>query len=165
MKKLFLLAFAILSMLLSCGKMEDPDLGEFRRWESYIDMSQKNKFDESLFCKEWVVDKVYLVTYVDGKQRFKEDRTNDVIPWNNYVFKKDHSMSYGEEKGCWLYSHNHLMWQMPFFDIFSAAMEVQNVTSDALTLKCEIMQPDRQTPFFKDKSGTHVFYVLQLNAK
>ena len=166
MKKLFLFAATILSLLCSCEKMDEPDLvGEFKIWESYIDPSLKNRFDESLFCKVWAVDKVYRVTYVDGKQRFTEDHTRDVIPWPDYVFRNNYTMSYGGCEGTWLYSHNFLMWRTPLIDIFSGAMEVQSVTSNSLTLKNEIYDPRSETPFFKDKSGTHVFSILELKAK
>ena len=132
MKKLFLVLTAFLSLLFSCEKVEDPDLGSFRSWEPYLDMSQKNRFDESLFCKEWVVRKRYLETYVDGIIQFKEDHTYDSTLYN-YIFNGDYTMSYGTLTGSWLYSHNYLMWRLPI-GIFSAAMEVQNVTSDVLTL-------------------------------
>lgn len=169
MKKFFLSPFVILSLLFSCGKLEDPDLGKFQDWESYIDLSQKNRFDESLICKEWVVDKVYKEVYVDGKLQFKEDHTNDVIPWPNYVFHNDYSMSRGESEGYWLYSHNYLMWRIPSIPIFSYFFsyygEVQNVTADALTVKGEVLKSSEQIPFFKDKSGTHVFSLFQLKAK
>ena len=90
MRKLILFAFAVISFLLcACEKMEDPDLGKFQNWESYLDMSQKNQFDESLFCKEWDVDKVYREIYVDGKIKYKEDYTDAVIPWPNFVFNDD----------------------------------------------------------------------------
>lgn len=164
MKKLFLFAAAILFLLCACEKKDEPDLGEFRDWESYIDMSQKNRFDESLFWKEWAVDKVYRETYVDGELRFKEDHTRDVIPWPNYVFRNDFTMAYGGWEGTWLYSHNYLIWQLPLVPIFSNAMEVQNVTSNSLTLKSEMFDPSSQKPFFKDKSGTHVFSILELKA-
>ena len=164
MRKLFLLSVAILSLLFSCGKMEDPDLGAFKRWEPYLDMSLQNKFDESLFCKQWVYDKVYTEVYIDGVKWFQTDHTNDVVPWPNLAFGTDHSMSYGGIGGEWLYSHNYLMWQMPAIDIFSFFGEVLNVTDDSLTLRGESVSSG-QEPFFKDKSGTHYFSLLELKAK
>lgn len=162
MKKLFLVLTAFLSLLCSCEKVEDPDLGSFQSWEPYLDMSHKNRFDESLFCKEWVVNKRYLETYVDGILQFKEDHTGDSTVYN-YIFNGDYTMSYGTLTGSWLYSHNYLMWRLPI-GIFSAAMEVQNVTSDVLTLKCEVLQSDSDIPFYKDKSGKHFFSILELEA-
>lgn len=167
MKKLFLFAATILSLLCSCEKMDEPDLGKFQDWESYIDMSQKNQFDESLFCKEWDVDKVYREIYVDGKIKYKEDYTDAVIPWPNFVFNDDHSLSHGEDRGYWLYSHNYLMWRtsIPLFMYFFMYFgEVQRVTADALTLKGELIESDEQIPYFKDESGTHTFFVLELKA-
>jgi hypothetical protein len=55
MKKLFLFAAAILFLLCACEKKDDPDLGEFRDWESYIDMSQKNIYREGKVIEQWLI--------------------------------------------------------------------------------------------------------------
>ena len=70
MKKNVLLAFAVfVSVLGSCNKAPtpDPELGEFQTCSSLINLSQKNKFNESLFCnKDWVLYGARYEKYHDG---------------------------------------------------------------------------------------------------
>lgn len=139
--------------------MEDPDLGEFKNCERLIDMTQKNKYDESLFCKDWVVSKVYYEIYVDGTLQSSEDKTDCWIG-HEISLTNDHKLVYGGAFGSWLYSHNYLLCH--YYDLFEVA-EVIQLTKDVLHIKEEFLAADN--PFFYDKSGTHYFWKYEYCAK
>ena len=151
---------SVLSMFLSCTKMGDPDLGEFKSCERSIDMTQKNKYEETLFCNDWIISKVYYETYVDGHLQSKEDQTDKWIG-QDFCFKSDHSMTYGGSFGSWLYAYNYLMWRYSG-GIYQVA-EVLLLTKDVLHIKAEFLVSGK--PFFQDNSGTHCFWVYEYQAK
>lgn len=141
----------------------DPELGVmFKGLEYWIDMSQTNQFNESLFCNDWILSKVMLETYVDGVLTKTQDYT-DRWAVMEYTFNDDHTMYYGGEKGWWLYSHNCLMWK-----VFGGnnVKEVVKSEKDALYLKEEDLPVGGPvTPYFKDKSGEHSFWIFQYTLK
>lgn len=150
------------SLFFSCTKTEDGESnGYFRDLEPLIDMSQTNQYNESLLCNTWILSKVIRETYVDGVLVDSEDETES---WSKmeYTFRKDHSMSYGGSNGRWLYTHNHLIWKCPGGYVY----EVTKAGLGVLHLKQEVY-PDGGsfTPFLKDKSGKHYFWVFQYKAK
>lgn len=159
MKTPLLLVATVVSLLYSCAKTEEPDLGEFQHCEHLIDLTQQNKYDETLFCKEWVLSKVYYETYVDGILQSAEDHTESDAGFT-ISFHDDHTMSYGGVKGSWLYTHNHLLTH---FHIFYEVNEVIQMTNDLLLFKQEFRPSG--APFFKDPSGTHYFWVYEYVSK
>lgn len=154
-----LLVAIVVSMLCSCNKTEDPDLGEFQHCEHLIDMSQQNKFEETLFCKEWIISEVYYETYVDGVLQSAEDHTESHAGFT-VSFQDDHTLFYGDAKGSWLYTHNHLLMH---FHTFYEVNEVIQLTSDLLTFKQEFRPSG--LPYFKDPSGIHYFWVYECVSK
>jgi hypothetical protein len=69
----------------------DPDLGEnFEEIAFFIDLSQTNKFNESLFCNEWTLSKVTMETYVDGVLTETEDRK---VSTKELSIKKDYTVT------------------------------------------------------------------------
>ena len=150
---------SVLSMFLSCTKMGDSELGEFQSCERSIDMTQKNKYEETLFCNDWIISKVYYETFVDGDLQSKEDQTNKWIG-HKACFRIDHSMTYGGCFGSWLYAHNYLMWR--YSDVYQVA-EVLLLTKEDLHFQTEFLPSG--IPFFQDKSGTHCFWVYEYRAK
>lgn len=141
----------------------DPDLGTmFKSMESWIDMSQTNKFNESLFCNDWILSKVMLETYVDGVLTEAKDCT-DKWAVMEYTFNNDHRMIGMGDNGWWLYTHNCLMWKVSGgFQSY----EVVKSDKDALHLKQEDYPVGGPiTPYFKDKSGIHSFWILEYTVK
>ena len=154
--------FILASSFCSCGKYENPDLGEFEAIKNGIDMTQNNKYDESRFCKDWVLSKVLYETYVDGVLEKTEDHT-DYWGKMEYSLRNDHTMTYWGSKGIWLYSHNCLLMK---HDGSYYSYEVVKVTSDALHLKEEdVPVGGPYTLFFKDKNGKHCFNVFEYKAQ
>ena len=166
MKKNVLLAFAVfVSVLGSCNKAPtpDPDLGEFQVLSSLINQSQKNKFNESLFCnKDWALFTVRLEKYHDGV--LQDSRTVDWAKEECY-FQNDHTVRFGDGvDGEWLYSHNYLMWVR-----YGGAYyhyEVVGVDANNLQLRREeVYMASNRTPYFKDNRGEHSFMVYEYHAK
>jgi hypothetical protein len=170
-KRLFyLLAIALLAV--GCDELfdptlrptPDPELGEeFKAMEHWIDMSQTNKFNESLFCNEWTLSKVTMETYVDGVLTETEDRK---VSTKELSIKKDYTVTIKNStlKGIWLYSHNTIMWKLNNGSYYS--YEVVEAKTDALSLKEEDLPVGGPvTPYFKDKSGKHRFFVYEYTPK
>ena len=163
MRNTFILAgILIISAVCACDKKEDPAMGEFQILAPSIDMSQTNRFDEALFCNDWVLFKVVNETYIDGD--FKEG-TDVTRTWtkHGYSFHRDHTMMTSSgDRGGWFYSHNHLMWMCQGY----YAYEVVALTENELHLRTEIpsyigTSPGfSSAPFFKDKRGEHNFLVF-----
>ena len=157
MNKLYLLAFAIISLLCSCGKMNDPDLGEFHEMESFIDMSQKNQFDSKLLCNKWIRSKVTYEVYMDGVRESSTDVTHE---WGkgtmDLILRDDNTMTIGSENGRWLYTHNYLLWTPGMW-----ALEVLKVDKNSLNLRIEFPYEDM---FFVNNSGRHDFYIFEYQA-
>ncbi len=167
MKSFKLLAFAIIvSVLGSCSKAPtpDPDLGEFQLLSAGIDMSQKNKFNESLICnKEWVLSSVKLERYLNG---VLQESKNTGVPEARYYFRNDHTVRFfdGVPDGTWLYSHNYLMWVR--YGATHYWYEVISVSADALQVREEeVYMASNRTPYFKDNSGSHSFIVYDYHAE
>ena len=158
--KTLLALFAAVALCCSCEKA-DPELGEFQVFESYIDMSQTNKFRESFLYKHWTLSKVTYETYVDG---VLVDSRDDTQGWGlmEYSFRSDHTMSYGSDNGSWLYSHNNLMWKVYGFYY---CLEVLKLNAAELILKVEDIPLGipHWTLFWEDNSGTHCFEIFQFN--
>ena len=75
-------------------------------------------------------------------------------------FQDDHTLFYGDAKGSWLYTHNHLLMH---FHTFYEVNEVIQLTSDLLTFKQEFRPSG--LPYFKDPSGIHYFWVYECVSK
>lgn len=182
MKRLFyLLAIALLAV--GCEEIfnptlpptPDPDLGEqFKTMEFWIDMSQTNKFNESLFFNEWTLSKVTMETYVDGVLTETEERA-DLFHARELSIRKDYTVSIKNTlnpdkpqistlEGVWLYSHNTIMWKLNNGSYYS--YEVAEAKADALSLKEESLPVGGPvTLYFKDKSGEHRFFVYEYTPK
>ena len=159
----FIITICLAAVCFSCSKA-DPELErEFQRFASQIDLSQKNQFKESDLCKDGVLSKTTIETYVDGALSvvsevadFEDDR---------FDLEKDHGVirtqSWGTSNGSWLYSHNYLM--MVFQDGIACCFEVVSVTNGTLLLKAE--KPSKTgmgtIPYYMDMSGTHQFIVRE----
>ena len=110
----------------------DAELGDnFKAFESWIDMSQTNRFNEGLFCNDWTLSKVTYETYVDGILTETQDAT-DWWSKMEYSIKEDHTLQSGSSKGVWLYSHNFIM--MKFNGVYHY-YEVVESKPDELCLK------------------------------
>lgn len=157
-KYLFLFGFCAILFLCSCEKNELV-LGEFECCEHLIDMTQKNKYEESLFCNDWIVSKVYYETFVDGYLQSKEDQTDKWIG-HEVSFLVDYTMIFGGCLGSWLYSHNYLMLH---YSGFYQVAEVVLLTKERLLFQIEFLTSG--IPFFQDKSGTHCFWVYEYQAR
>ena len=139
----------------SCSNIEtNSDL--VKDVESWIDMSQRNKFKKSDFEGDWILDKVVYETYVDGVLTDAEDITTCWATME-YSFHSDGTMCHGTN-GRWTYSHNFLIWQCQGY----YAYEVVNVNDTKLVYKGEdypIGGPIKT--FYQDKSGEHRFNVFE----
>jgi hypothetical protein len=145
----------------SCRKDQvptpDSDLGEFELIAGFIDLSQQNKYNESLFCNDWILSKVSREHYVDGVLQDTEDATSW---WSKmqYTIRNDHTIRYGGVDGVWRYSHNTLMWRIEGYYSY----EVVGAEEGILKLKKEDYPLGIPfTPFFKDNRGEHYFYVFE----
>lgn len=172
MKRITVLSFLFLCFFMcSCNKEQNKDqplptpdtadLGEFQLIAGYVDLSQQNRFNESLFCDDWILAKVTRERYVDGVLKDIEDAT----PWwekMEYIIRNDHTIRYCGVDGIWLYSHNTLMWRIEGYYSY----EVVGAEEGVLRLKQEDYPVGVPfTPFFKDKRGEHYFYVFEYHAK
>lgn len=99
MRKLLYLC-AIVLVVSSCDNLfepklrptPDPELGDdFKLYESWIDMSQTNRFNESLFCNDWILSKVTYEKYLDGVLTETEDIT-DTFAKDWFSLKDDHTI-------------------------------------------------------------------------
>lgn len=173
MKKNVLLAFAVfVSVLGSCNKAPtpDPELGEFQTCSSLINLSQKNKFNESLFCnKDWVLYGARYEKYHDGV--LQDSKTVDWAK-EECFFQNDHTVRFGDGvDGEWLYSHNYLMWVRygGAYYCYGGAYycyEVISVDANNLQLRVEdVSASSNRTPYYKDNSGSHTFRVFEYHAK
>ena len=165
MKKLLILSLSLLSALIcSCDLLEiptkDPELGEFSGLEYFIDMSQTNKFNESSFCKTWVLSSSSQQIYIDGSL----ESTADFDLWMpQCTFRKDHTMTFGDTEGKWLYSHNYILLN---YSGGYTSYEVVDVKKSTLTLREEEYPVGGPfTPFIYDKSGEHRFFIIRYKAK
>ena len=137
----------------------DAELGDnFKAFESWIDMSQTNRFNESLFCNDWTLSKVTYETYVDGILTETQDAT-DWWSKMEYSIKDDHTLRSGSSNGIWLYSHNFIMMK---FNGGYYYYEVVESKPDELCLKSEEF-PIGITfiPYYTDKSGEHNFNIFE----
>ena len=170
MKKVFLLFAAVASVICSCTKTPDADLGdEFQGMEGFIDMSKSNQFDETLFCNTWEQDRVIQEVYVDGELESSAEANN----WSKvkYTFRKDHTMSSHVEgsssisagKGTWLYSHNYLMMHVGAgyysYEVVYAKKGVLHLRREATMVGGPFKY------YYEDPSGKHVFYTMEFTAR
>jgi hypothetical protein len=183
MKKIvFLFTIAALAFC-SCGKtpaqepeLEYPELGEeFQSLGEKIDLSQQNKFDESLFYGSWVQDKSGHDNYVDGElvESFREpdeDRTLE------YVFDRDHTMTIVSDEPTghyvfpcnWLYVHNFLMLHFQDNDQQYYCYDVVDIKSGVLQLRCPVPYWEDalvRDYYFPDMNGYRTYHVFEFTAK
>lgn len=156
----------VLFSISSCDEMRPtPDAkfkGEFEGLLNYIDKSQRNKFNESLFCNDWVLTKVIKEIYVDGVLTDTSDYTH-IFGKNEFTLCEDHTIKKSGSKGPWQYSHNIIVWKIhgSYY-----TYEVVESRADALHLKEESFpQGGRVTPYYKDKSGRHRFLIYEYTVK
>ena len=99
MRKLLYLC-AIVLVVSSCDNLFEPKLrptpdselgDDFKLYESWIDMSQTNRFNESLFCNDWILSKVTYERYMDGVLTETEDIT-DTFAKDWFSLKDDHTI-------------------------------------------------------------------------
>lgn len=161
MKKTFLiLSIIVTGSFYSCSLKSDPELGEFKDFESFIDMSLKNLFDPSLLYNEWIRSKVISQVYYDGVLIKEEDVTNE-WGFSCIILRNDNTIKIGDASGRWLYSHNYLMWTPGYHE-----QEVIWLDKEKLHLKKEdypVGMPYK--PFFVDKGGEHHFHVFEYLAR
>ena len=137
----------------------NPDLVDMV--ENFIDMSQKNKFNQSQFVGEWTLSKVYKDTYVDGQLTKSEDVTSYYAA-HEYTFNDNGTMRYSSTTGKWTYAHNFLIWSNQ--GIFS--YEVVDVNADKLVYRNQnIPLGGYYVNYYKDKRGTHLFTVYEYTRK
>ncbi len=152
--------------LLSCSKEDSEPMlvdGEFNEYlveifENDIDMTQTNKFSASNIVGEWIPEKASLETYVDGELTESKD-----ISFNEkkISFYKWGTMMLSSTTGRWTYSHNFLIYQFDNSD-GGYAYEVMASSSSILVLRNESFPLGvKWTPFYRDKSGKHNFYVTE----
>ena len=166
MRRIFNLC-AIFVLTISCEKnietnlqpTPDAELGEdFKIFESWIDLTQTNQFNESLFVNNWILSQVTRETYVDGVLTKTQDVT-DLWATSEYSIMEDHTIRTKSSKGIWLYSHNILMLN---FNRLYYNYEVVESRADILSLKAEEYPEGIDiSPYHKDKSGTHHFNIFE----
>ena len=157
---LWIVATALSLALCSCQKEEYDDLGEFERLRSSIDMSQTNRFDESLFSNDWMAKKWGGEFYVDGVLD-DSDIVEDTGPLKvTLSLRDDHTVTFKNKDGVWRYYHNHLLIHL-YGEYFS--YEVMELSSGTLKLRQEQYELGAPPidPYFVDKSGSHYFYVIE----
>ena len=160
----FVSVFSVSCSKLGIGPTKDPNLGEFQAFEVLMDMSQKNKYNESRFYGDWVLSKVTLEKYQDGVLESTED---DHGFWDKdrRSFRKGHIMYHHDGlQGSWLYSHNWLLWKQ--HDGGYYGYEVSSVKSGVLVLKYEDFPVGGHfLPYNKDKSGEHYFRIMEYHSE
>ena len=172
MKRILLMCAAALAFL-SCEKTpepkkESPVLGEeFEEFESLIDLSQQNKYDETLLCKTWVLEKGISELYVDGHLESTTDITEQVS-LKSFTYNDDHTMSFFVEDypsvdGKWLYAHNFVM--IKYGAIGQIVYEVTDLTDNTLHLRSENVLLAEKLPFFRNPAGRHTLNTLVLKAE
>jgi hypothetical protein len=169
-KRHFLCVLASLFMaMISCNKpvedvvTDDPELGQFREIEAFIDMSKRNVYNEALLCNEWELYKVTYETYLDGDLTETKDITDH---WGDtgYTLYRNHAMSRsdGGAGGTWLYSHNCLLMKIEGY----YAYEVVKLEPGRLWIRMEDYPIGLESvPYFKDPGGRHCFMVFEYIAK
>lgn len=91
---------AIVLVVSSCDNLFEPKLrptpdselgDDFKLYESWIDMSHTDRFNESLFCNDWILSKVTYERYLDGVLTETEDIT-DTFAKDWFSLKDDHTI-------------------------------------------------------------------------
>lgn len=163
LKKILLIAIAISFIFCSCQK-ESDNLGEFEPLRSQIDRSQKNRFEERLFCKDWILTRWGDDVYIDGVLDESDRVGGQGIQTESLSLRENHTVVYKGKEGVWQYSYNHLLIHTS--ETFSA-FEVVVLTSNSLKIRQEQYQlgQTERIPYFMDKSGWHIFWVLEYYAE
>ncbi len=160
--KRIILVLGILTLFFACQKSTTDELGEFQDCADFMDMTKKNLFDQSLFYRDWKLSKYYSETYEDGVLQGTEDLTYK-YNGNWLSFYNDGTLNGSKGSGKWMYSHNYLLCKGGSGIMNS--YEVIELTPNKLSYKTEVPAPgtimDFYTPFFKDKSGTHLFLISE----
>ena len=157
---LWIVVSALSLALCSCQKEEYDDLGEFERLRSSIDMSQTNRFDESLFSNDWMAKEWGAEIYVDGVFNDSDIVENTGMLTVSLSLREDHTVTFRNKEGKWRYYHNHLLIHL-YGEYY--AYEVMGLSSGTLKLRQEQYELGAPAidPFFVDKSGKHHFYVIE----
>lgn len=164
--QVLLLLSIVLFSIASCEKMRPtPNAklkGEFEVFKKWIDKSKRNKFNESLFCNNWVRSKVIEEIYVDGVLTETRDITH-IFTISEFTLYEDHTIKGWSDTGPWQYSHNYIMWKL---NGSYYMYEVVESRADALHLKEESFpQGGKVTPYYEDMSGRHRFWTYEYTVK
>ena len=188
MKKILLFFAAMALIFCSCVKrnventdesVRDPEIeGEFEYFAEHglIDMSQSNKFVESLFCNAWEGGKAVKENYVDGQIESSSDIT---ILHFGFTLNEDHTLTYWVEcededfpdlpdridvTGTWLYSHNFLM--LCYGVSAGSCFEVMDAKDNKLSLRYESYTGSTLADtYYENPTGSHQLVTVEMNAK
>lgn len=145
----------------------NPPLGEFMSLGGDIDKSRNNKYDDSLFMREWVFSSAIMEEYKDGELKNVEDVT-EIVGTKGISFYHDYTLSLTTSNnteiwGKWLYTHNYILYSTQYCYY---VWEVVSVGPYHLILKEEIHPAGiSYRPFFKDPSQPCDFLIYDYVTK
>lgn len=137
--------------------------------KSVIDTEGINAYDVSSLYGDWKCSKVYFNEYFDGQFVKTLDLSSLEGVGATLTLHKDGTTP----QGLWLYQYNFLfITHKVEYPTVKSTFEVVSVDNEKLVLRQEVLpiggaspssesSSSKFTSFYKDKSGSHLFYVAE----
>ena len=151
---------------IACGEVErdfpevlssSPLPGHFAGLESFMDTTQKNRFNADKFCQDWEFVSTQIEEWVDGSLTSTQDVDN-VFPYRSLSFEPNGRMAAQGMSGKWHYAYNYLM-----IDVLNSGgsiywYEVKQLTGSKMVLRGEEYPMGGPiVTFHQDPAGRHIF--------